>query len=136
MSIDAESCIDRDNCDLCYLIHVKYLEVLKTIDLIEQKINELRSGQPSKLLPEDIVSASLLSLPLMTVTRVMSKASPLINAISAIILASFIITFVAIDSRATNDLSEGELELLEEALKWFDKLREAYELMLDNCRKY
>jgi hypothetical protein len=66
----------------------------------------------------------------------MSKASPLINAISAIILASFIITFVAIDSRATNDLSEGELELLEEALKWFDKLREAYELMLDNCRKY
>lgn len=136
MSIDAESCIDRDSCDLCHLIHVKYLEVLKIIDLIEQKINELRSGQPSKLLSEDFVSASLLSLPLMTVTRVTNKASPLINAISAIILASFIITLVAMDSRASNDLGKGELELLEEALKWFDKLREAYELMLNNCRKY
>ncbi|MEM4717452.1 MAG: hypothetical protein QXE81_01675 [Desulfurococcaceae archaeon] len=128
-------CREGEDCDICDVLYSKYIEVVSIIRVLEEKINEIKSSQPSKERLGEILLTSIISVPLFALTTVISKG---ILIHSLLISAPFL---GAVSAAIIRDLGEikiesDELESIEELLEWFVKLKEAYLLMLKACSEY
>ncbi|MEM1595572.1 MAG: hypothetical protein QXS24_00250 [Desulfurococcaceae archaeon] len=134
---DTSSCNnDENHHDLCSLIYSKYMEVVEVIRIMEYELNELRVKQLNKDLFETSVSSLTTSFSILISPWILSNVLRSNNGATFILITSSIIMLTYIKLRTFLGVEESnEIEILENIVDWFKKLRNAYEIMLNACNR-
>ncbi|MEM1638749.1 MAG: hypothetical protein QXJ69_01550 [Desulfurococcaceae archaeon] len=134
---DTSSCNnDENHHDLCSLIYSKYMEVVEVIRIMEYELNELRVKQLNKDLFGTSVSSLTTSFSILISPWILSNVLRSNNGATFILITSSIIMLTYIKLRTFLGVEESnEIEILENVVDWFKKLRNAYEIMLNACNR-
>ncbi|MEM4583227.1 MAG: hypothetical protein QXD50_05150 [Desulfurococcaceae archaeon] len=127
---------DENHHDLCSLIYSKYMEVVEVIRIMEYELNELRVKQLNKDLFETSVSSLTTSFSILISPWILSNILRSNNGAAFILITSSIIMLTYIKLRTFLGIEESnEIEILENIIDWFKRLKNAYEIMLNACNR-
>ncbi|MEM0030851.1 MAG: hypothetical protein QXV48_00775 [Desulfurococcaceae archaeon] len=112
------------------------MEVVEVIRIMEYELNELRVKQLNKDLFETSVSSLTTSFSILISPWILSNVLRSNNGATFILITSSIIMLTYIKLRTFLGVEESnEIEILENIVDWFKKLRNAYEIMLNACNR-